>query len=80
MQTGQQIEERCKYYFEKCKEEIKEVEVILNAKIDTEVARLDSDVSLLKTSSASQESKNVELSKGLDKVMGKMEEYEAAVD
>ena len=41
---------------------------------------LDSEVGVLKKSSASQKSKNAELSKKLDKVMGKMEENEAAVE
>ena len=51
----------------------------LSTRIETEVARLDSKVGVLKKSSASQKSKNAELSKKLDKVMGKMEENEAAV-
>ena len=80
VQTGQQIEERRMHYFEKCRAEIHEVEVALSTKIDTEVARLNSEVGMLKTSSASQKSKNVELAKKLDKVMGKMEENEAAVE
>ena len=80
VQTGQQIEERCMHYFEKCRAEIHEVEVALSTRIDTEVARLDSEVGVLKKSSASQKSKNAELSENLDKVMGKMEEYEVAVE
>ena len=61
VQTGQQIEERCKFYFDKCRDEIKEVESTLNNKIDTEVARLDSEVKALKSLSALQRTKNVEL-------------------
>ena len=80
VQTGQQIEERCMHYFEKCRAEIHEVEVALSTRIDTEVARLDSEVGVLKKSSALQKSKNAELSENLDKVMGKMEEYEVAVE
>ena len=80
VQTGQQIEERCMHYFEKCRAEIHEVGVSLSTRIDTEVARLDSEVGVRKKSSASQKSKNAELSKKLDKVMGKMEENEAAVE
>ena len=64
----------------KCRAEIHEVEVALSTRIDTEVARLDSEVGVLKKSSASQKSKNAELSKKMDKVMGKMEENEAAVE
>ena len=80
VQTGQHIEERCMHYFEKCRAEIHEVEVALSTRIDTEVARLDSEVGVLKKSSASQKSKIAKLSKNLDKVMGKMEEYEVAVE
>ena len=68
------------HYFEKCRAEIHEVEVALSTRIDTEVARLDSEVGVLKKSSASQKSKNAELSENLDKVMGKMEEYKVAVE
>ena len=63
METRQHIEERCEHYFEKFRAEIHEVEVALSTRIDTEVARLDSKVSVLKKSSASQKSKNAELSK-----------------
>ena len=68
------------HYFEKCRAEIYEVEVALSTRIDTEMARLDSEVGVLKRSSASQQSKNTELSENLDKVMGKMEEYKVAVE
>ena len=68
------------HYFEKCRAEIHEVEVALSARIDPEVARLDSEVGVLKKSSASQKSKNGELSKKLDNVIRKMEENEAAVE
>ena len=38
VQTGQQIEERRKFYFDKCRDEIKEVEsTLINNKINTEV-------------------------------------------
>ena len=72
VQTGQQIEERCKFYFNKCRDEIKEVESTLNNKIDTEVARLDSEVKALKSLSASQRTKNVELSKKVDELEQEM--------
>ena len=52
VQTGQQIEERCKFSFDKCRDEIKEVESTLNNKIDTEVARFNSEVKALKSLSA----------------------------
>ena len=80
VQTGQQIEERCKHYFEMCRTEIHEVEVALITRINTEVAHHDSAVGVLKKSSASQKSKNAALSKQLDKVMGKMEENEVAAE
>ena len=47
VQTGQQIEESATSIFDKCRDEIKEVESTLNNKIDTEVARFDSEVKAL---------------------------------
>ena len=73
VQTGQQIEERCKFYFDKCRDEIKEVESTLNNKIDTEVARFNSEVKALKSLSALQRTKNVELSKKVDKLEREMD-------
>ena len=73
VQTGQQIEERCKFYFDKCRDEIKEVKSTLNNKIDTEVARLDSEVKALKSLSTLQRTKNVELLKKVDKLECEMD-------
>ena len=73
VQTGQQIEERCKFYFDKCRDGIKEVESTLNNKIDTEVARFNSEVKALKSLSALQRTKNVELSKKVDKLEREMD-------